>query len=290
VRNGRVEASYTSLIHPPAGRDDFDPYNVMIHGISESDVVGAPELSEILPTIVSFIDGLPLVAHNAAFDMGVLRDSLDSYGLAYPELEYFCTLVLSRRFLNILSFSLPAVAAELGVSLDRHHNADDDARASAEIAISLLQRAGLSTLKELATSVNVRPGIMSAETWAGCQKIQATSERFTPERIAEIRAAIGQGKIDLDNEVTGKTVVFTGTLGSMTRAEAWARVIAAGGNPEAGVTKHTELVIFGVQDAAHLRPGAENSAKYLRAKQLQAKGQAIEVLDEVTFLRMMYDS
>lgn len=289
--DGQIEQQYSSLIKPPPGYEYFDYFNTMLHGISEEDVEDAPEFIDLLPEVLGVIGELPLVAHNAAFDMGVIRDSLNVYGAKYPKLEYYCTLVLSRKVLNLLSYRLPVVADELDVEVLLHHDAVDDSRVSGQIAIGLLERANANSLLDLATSLRIVPGYMNGDSWAGCHyKGQSISERFSPERLAEIMNAIGEGELDPNSEIIGKNVVFTGTLGSMTRAEAQARVLRVGGFPENSVTKHTNLLVFGVQDPSHLRPGAENSSKFLKAQSLKEKGQEIEVVDEVTFLKMIRGS
>lgn len=289
--DGQIEHKFSSLIKPPPGYEQFDYFNTMLHGISEEDVEDAPEFVDVLPELLAIIGDLPLVAHNAAFDMGVIRDTLNVYGVQYPKMEYFCTLVLSRKVLNLLSYRLPIVANELNVEVHSHHDAADDARVSGEIAIGLLRRSNENSLLDLANSVRVSPGYINGDSWKGCHfKGEPVSDRFSPERLAEIMEAIGDGELDPDSEIVGKNVVFTGTLGSMTRAEAHARVLKVGGFPESSVTKHTNFLVFGVQDPSHLRPGAEYSSKYLKAQSLKENGQEIEVLDEVSFLKMIRGS
>ena len=56
----------------------------------------SPWFAELWPTLEDRIGGRPVVAHNASFDLSVLRHELDHLGLSYPDLEYYCTLVLSR--------------------------------------------------------------------------------------------------------------------------------------------------------------------------------------------------
>jgi DNA polymerase-3 subunit epsilon len=287
VIDGVVDANYSSLIKPPPGRDHFDGFNSMLHGIRATDVRDAPEMPEVMSALADFRGDLPLVAHNASFDMGVLRDSLDAYGHPYPNADYFCTLVLSRRVLDLMSYSLPNVASHFGIALGEHHRADADALACAQIAMRLADEKGASGLLELAEMSRVRHGRLESTSWLGCQFKGEASERFSPERLAAIREALGMDELNLNSEISGQTVVFTGALGSMTRAEAWARVQAVGGIPAESVTKRTNVLVFGVQDPAHLSPGSSNSSKYLKAEALKASGQAIEVLDELTFLRLI---
>ncbi|HLP23620.1 MAG TPA: exonuclease domain-containing protein [Microbacteriaceae bacterium] len=285
--DGKLDDVYRTLLRPPAGHAHFDSFNIMLHGIQEADVRDAPELIDILPGLVEYVEDLPLVAHNAAFDLGVLRDTLDQYSHPYPNFTYYCTLVMSRRVLDLPSYSLPYVADELGVELSGHHSAAVDARVSGEIAIRLLERRSGESLEQLASSLQVVGGRVSGSDWSGCHRRDSGSDRFSPERLAELMALLDGAELNPHGEISGRRIVFTGTLGSMTRAEAHAHVLKAGGVPEKTVTRHTDLLVFGVQDRAHLRPGSENSKKYERAMELRESGSKIEILDEVLFLRLL---
>jgi DNA polymerase-3 subunit epsilon len=288
VVDGKIEEQFQSFLKPPPGHEHFSPFNIMLHGVTPEDVIDAPEIPDFVQTLKEFSGGLPLVAHNAAFDLGVLRDGLDVYGLNYPSFRYFCTLVLSRRALSLLSYSLPDVAEEFGITFEGHHKADVDALVCAEIALGLVRQKGVKSLEDLAEVLNVIPGKIESSSWNGCHSKALGSERFSAEKLSELRALIGEENYNPESPMMGQSVVFTGTLGSMSRAEAWARIEAVGATPEKGVTKHTNMLVFGVQDPSHLRPGADSSNKYLKAQELRAKGQPIEVIDEASFLRMLY--
>jgi DNA polymerase-3 subunit epsilon len=85
----------------------------------------------------------------------------------------------------------------------------------------------------------------------------------------------------------GREVVFTGALGSMTRALAWDRVAEVGGRPAPGVTRDTNVLVVGYQDARKLRPGEDLSAKARKAEALREHGQNIEVMPETDFLQLL---
>jgi DNA polymerase-3 subunit epsilon len=82
-------------------------------------------------------------------------------------------------------------------------------------------------------------------------------------------------------------MVFTGALSSMTRSTAWERVAEAGGQPAPGVTKHTNVLVIGYQDARKLRPGEELSAKARKARDLRARGLEIELMPETDFVQLL---
>ncbi len=163
VRGGRVVASEGWLIRPPAGHDRFFEVNVGIHGIRESDVVTAPTWTEQLPRLLDFVGDDILVAHNAGFDMRVLRTACEVTGHVPPEARYLCSLHVARKTYDLPSYRLPFVAAAAGHLDFAHHDATADALACAQIVIDAAARAGAGDLVELAMLLGVRiPQIPSA--------------------------------------------------------------------------------------------------------------------------------
>lgn len=276
VVGGEVVATRRFLIRPPEDYDDFDPFNVELHGITAEMVRHEPRFAERLPEILAFADGLPFVAHNAAFDMGVIRDAADVSGLAWPAATYACTLVLSRGTWTLLSYSLPWVAEAAGVDFGHHHDPEADAVASAAIMLAIAKERSVGSLEEILESAAARMGWMDAETWSGCHRLGAKG----PIPGADPGA-------DPDHPFYGREIVFTGALGSMPRAEAWKRVAQVGGQPADGVTKRTNVLVLGYQDARKLRPGEELSAKARKARDLRAEGREIELMGEVDFLQLL---
>jgi DNA polymerase-3 subunit epsilon len=58
--------------------------------------------------------------------------------MEYPDYQFYCTLVASRRCLDLPSHQLHIVAAACGYDLENHHHALADAEACAAIAIKIL--------------------------------------------------------------------------------------------------------------------------------------------------------
>ena len=95
--DGRQVDSWYSLIRPPVMY--FDLVCVSVHGLHPADCRWMPTFDELYGEIRSFIGDDVLVAHNAPFDMGVLRATAQHYGIALPNWQYYCTLAISRRLL-----------------------------------------------------------------------------------------------------------------------------------------------------------------------------------------------
>lgn len=288
IESGQIVDKFTTLIKPHREFDHFEEINVMIHGVSAQDVRNAPEINEVWQKIAEFIGEDPLVAHNAAFDIGVLRASAELYSLELPTTEVYCTLVLSRRILKLVSYSLPWVAEELGVDFEPSHRALEDAIGTSAVAHALLKRADLSSLKDLALAYRVAPGKLSPNFYSSTHSLGSSQQPFgSRTNLDRYVSGLEETDFVLDADFMGQEVIFTGKLMSMTREDAQKLVIRAGGTTGPGVTKRTSMLVFGQQDAAHLKPGSELSAKFEKALSLMQSGQAIEVIDEQTFLQLL---
>lgn len=163
VRGGRVVATAAWLIKPPSGHDTFAPINVGVHGIRPADVVDAPDWSMQLERLTAFAGADVLVAHNAGFDMSVLRRACGVTGDECPPYRYLCSVQMSQKTYTLDSYRLPLVAAEAGCSPFAHHDALADAVACAEITIDCARRAGVDDVHALAAHLGVRVSQIAAE-------------------------------------------------------------------------------------------------------------------------------
>lgn len=163
VRAGRVVDSAYWLIRPPVGHDEFLEWNTRIHGIRAADVAGAASWQAQLPDLVAFADGDPLVAHNASFDMGVIRGGCAATAMECPSFEYLCSLQVARRTYSLDSYRLPVAAMAAGFEDFEHHNALADSQACAAIVVHAAARHGVDTLVALAAAVSTRIGRLGAQ-------------------------------------------------------------------------------------------------------------------------------
>lgn len=156
VRDGQVIERIGWLIKPPPGHDHFVEWNTRIHGIRADDVADALGWVEQLPELLAFAGGDILVAHNAGFDMGVIRAACAATELAVPSYSYMCSLQLARKTYTLDSYRLPLAAAAAGFTDFPHHDAVADAEACAAIMIDAAARHGAVDLIELAGLAGVR--------------------------------------------------------------------------------------------------------------------------------------
>jgi len=100
-----------------------------IHGISSSDLEGAPSFGAVASSLLALAEGAVIVAHNASFDLGFLDAELGRLGSSRPASRAVDTVALARRaFPGRRSYRLGAIAAELGIDTGAAHRALDDAR------------------------------------------------------------------------------------------------------------------------------------------------------------------
>lgn len=134
-----------------------------IHGLYPDDVADAASFPEVWADLAPHLDGALVLAHNAAFDLGVLRQTLAAYGLPVPRLRCLCTLVTARRvWPGMPSYTLPRVAERVGFRFS-HHHALEDAEAAARIALGALAHTGAADFDALAAHAGVRIGALGPE-------------------------------------------------------------------------------------------------------------------------------
>lgn len=270
------------LIRPPEQADWFDGWNIAIHRITAEMVADAPRWKDILPAIVDFIGDDIVIAHNAGFDLGVIRYACALDNVEWPELRFLCTLVLARRALALPTYRLPFLAETLGIAFDDHHDALADATAVVHVVAQLAAKQQASGLVELASSLDVRIGQMSGGVYRGSVAVGAGGQgerKFTPIEV--------NSDADPSGYLYGRVVVFTGTLMSMTRDLARQACAKVGATPEQTTTKRTNVLVVGDINPAVLRPGSDLTGKARKAFELQDKGQEIEVMTEDDFLRCL---
>jgi len=165
VRDGQVVDERHWLMRPPAAVATFAPFNTSVHGITEEDVRDQPHWRDRYREVMAFIGQDVVVAHNAGFDIGVLREACIIDQLPYPTMDFLCTMVMARRALSIPSYRLPFVAETLGLPTGRHHHALEDARCVAAIVNTLARQRGATSIHDLAAAHQVVVGRMDAGTY-----------------------------------------------------------------------------------------------------------------------------
>jgi len=157
--NGTLTESPYWLVRPPKGHGWFlEEFTEDCHGLTWFDVQNAPEFPAIAP---EFLDRLArsdiVIAHNAPFDIGALRATLDHFGLPCPEFQYFCTCRVAKRFWpDLPDHQLSTLAAHIGHKFN-HHHAQSDAEAAGRVLLAMMSHASVNTPSELLQKTGMEP-------------------------------------------------------------------------------------------------------------------------------------
>jgi len=156
VEGGLVVERRSWLIRPKELR--ISAFNTRIHGISVDDVRNEPEFSDLWFLIRGYLDGRDVIAHNAPFDMGVLDSTLRLYDIPFPVFDYSCTVAISRQVWprpEVENHKLNTMAGHLDVEF-KHHDASEDAYASAIIAIEAAKRLGADSFDGMLDKLHMK--------------------------------------------------------------------------------------------------------------------------------------
>ncbi|MFP4457475.1 MAG: 3'-5' exonuclease [Clostridia bacterium] len=147
VSNGQVVDNPSWLIRPSPLY--FEYWNTKIHGINTNMVKDQPSFRELWPEIYVYLENRILVAHSVTFDIKVLYSSLGAHFITAPPYEYACSLKVSRKVWPYLErHGLDSVARYLGLDFN-HHDAKEDAYASAIIMIEAAKALEASNMYNL---------------------------------------------------------------------------------------------------------------------------------------------
>ena len=288
VERGIVATSQHWLIRPHDMW--FDPFNIAIHGITPEMVRNQPEFDQLWPELQPYISQYPIVAHNAAFDMSVLRKTLDSYGLKYPKNSYLCSVLLAKiTWPGLASYRLDYLAGHLGFEL-KHHDAASDANGAASIVMSSASLHAAVSFPELVDSTKIRIGSITDGWYEPCRLPEGCrySRRSSPkqEKVGLSQSSPTVDAAVAENPLYGKCVVFTGKLETLERAAVAQQVVNLGGLASDSINADTDYLVVGSFNATTMRSGGK-SAKLRKAESLAAKGQPIEIVGEEDFLRLL---
>lgn len=280
--SGEMIDHYYSLINPD---EDFDLFNIMIHGITPEMVVDAPHIPEAMSKVFAMVDSETIVVcHNSAFDFSVIRAAQEKDPFVIPDLTFTCTYRLASRLIDgLVSYSLPFVAEACGLKNLAHHNALSDAGASAVILLQLVRDYD-NDFDAMHKKANLNYGHIIGGQYDGVHK--SIREPGTGHPQSRATFDIKSIQPDESSPFYGKIVSFTGKLESMTRAEAIEMINRLGGIGSDAFNAKTDFLITGYQDPTRLN-GKEKSGKIERAEKMLAKGKKIEVVPEEEFLRML---
>ena len=136
VADGKIIDRFSTFVNP---QRPISAEITKLTGITDDMVKDAPTIENVLPEFLKFCEDTVLVAHNASFDTGFIRIAAERAGLGELHYTIVDTLELARALLPELNkHKLDIVCEHLGVTLNGHHRAVNDAEATAEVFIKFL--------------------------------------------------------------------------------------------------------------------------------------------------------
>ena len=150
LKNGQITDKFQTFVNP--GRR-LTPEIIGLTGITDAMLEDAPPPEKALAAFLRFVDGRPLAAHNAEFDIGFIRAGCRRAGLDFDP-TYVDTLILAQNLLPELhKYKLDIVAEHLDLPAFNHHRASDDAGMVAYMLIPFFEKMrremGISRLQEI---------------------------------------------------------------------------------------------------------------------------------------------
>lgn len=289
VENMRPADEFYSLLRPP--KNEYCEKNIAIHGITPDMTEDAPTLTELWPEIGRFFDPhVPVIAHNAVFDMSVLRDSIRT---EIPNFTYADSMRMAKAYCPGRR-SLPCCAETLGIDMScfHHHNALDDAGLCAAITIEIIRRAGCLSMWEYlakhpeASSSFIRSEKLPDDDAVFRYRAAPDPPRHQYEHTDPHTVCCAEKHIDINSPLYGKNIVFTGEL-SIRREIAMQMAVNCGACLKSSVSGKTDYLVVGTQYKELV--GEDGlSSKEERAYELNGKGKAhVVFLTEDDFLKMV---
>lgn len=271
-----VETKYY-LIQPP--NMEFDKTNIDIHGITPEEVRDKPRFPEIWKEVKHLFEDNIVIAHNAQFDMSVLKCLDLEYELGIPDFKYICSIPISTIACSGIKNSLVDRANHLGIDIGEHHNAMDDAITSANIVIETINRKRRKSFESFLNTYDSIPIRLFSEL-----KYQTHFKKGNKfKNRVNISEIVPECSIaDHTHIFCGKDIVFTGDLSELSRKDAMQIVVNLGGILKSGVSRKTNYLVVGKQDKSIV--GKDGlSSKERRAYQLINDGFDIKVIRENLF-------
>ncbi len=281
VKGGEIVDKQHFFIKPLEMR--FEKINVGIHGITPEVVSNSPIFGDLWSRLLPFFEHSVVVAHNASFDMSVLRYCMHDAAIVPPEISYICSCNVSRAaWPELNSHRLPILAHYHGLSLE-HHDALSDAIVSAQLMLLAAKCLCVNSIEEVSREAGVSIGrIKSCDQWS-------------PSSAPRKKKGGDDLEIEIPNDydischpIYGKSVVFTGTLTHFKRKQAMEIISLFGGFPKNSVSRNTDYLVVGEQDERRFAEGATEVSKIAKFKELKADGCDIQLISDADFSKLIF--
>lgn len=260
--NGVFKSEWKSYVDP---EDEFDEFNISIHGISEKTVLGAPKFPELFDKLNNYFTNKTIVTHTH-FDRVAILQVAEKYNISIPNYIWLDSARVARRTWKECAwnnYGLHDVCEIIGYKF-KHHDALEDAKASAQILLSASK----------IFNYNINDWINRVKKPIDLEKTNHHSTKVVIQRDG-----------DPEGPLFGEVLVFTGSL-SLPRRTAADMAAKVGCQVAPSVTTSTSILVVGNQDIKKLS-GKDKSSKHLKAEELIKKGVRIQIIKEDDFIKMV---
>jgi len=153
VRGGERLGVFGTLVNPG---ERLPPFITVLTGITEAMLAPAPRIESVLPSLLEFLRGAVLVAHNAPYDVGFLKAACARHGYPWPQVRVLDTAALARRALTrdeVPNRKLATLAQFFRAEVQPTHRALDDAKATVDVLHGLIERLGSHRVHTLGDAI-----------------------------------------------------------------------------------------------------------------------------------------
>ncbi len=283
VEDFQVVKTIYKLIRPTPNY--YENINMSIHGITPAMTETENTFAELWSELNPYFENQQIVAHNASFDFSALRYVLDNYQITYPNLDYFCSMLISKKlYPGLFNYQLPTIVKHLGIKDLSHHNALSDAVACAMIMIQICKDSHVESLGELEESISFSKGQIYPNSYNPF-RCCISRESFDKQLFEIVPESTD---FDTENPFYEKRIVFTGDLTKLSRNDAKQAACNIGGiiKPDSLCNK-TNYLVVGTYDFNQYGEGYKSN-KMKKAEILIEKGYDLEIISEVDFFKMVH--
>jgi DNA polymerase-3 subunit epsilon len=163
VRGGEELGVFGTLVNPG---ERLPPFITVLTGITEAMLAPAPPIEAVLPSLLEFLHGAVLVAHNAPYDVGFLKAACARHGYAWPHLRVLDTAALARRALTrdeVPNRKLATLAQFFHAATQPVHRALADARATVDVLHGLIERLGSYRVHTLGDAIEFAKAVTDTQ-------------------------------------------------------------------------------------------------------------------------------
>ena len=149
IKNGEVLDQFSCFVNP----EKHIPQRVSeVTNITDDMVADSETIDKVFPKILDFIKDSVLVAHNAPFDMGFLKQNAKNLGYEF-DYTYLDTLSLAKDlFPDYKKYKLGKIADNLGIKVEVAHRALDDVDTTVKVfnvMMDMLKKRGAKKVEDI---------------------------------------------------------------------------------------------------------------------------------------------